>query len=178
MVDRMNQGERHHLEAGPKKTPLAKWLLTQFKGTTLTSSCNLPEPLPRSVGGCEHQVTTTGYPAGGIMEDDGIGEKPWQLPESSSKRSRSYHMEIVKTIGRTQFALASASHQKWKRKRSDSGNGPRPLGLDPRVSPGFLSATNNGHLSAISIHLIYPSITSVRVSHLLYPIRAETRHRP
>ena len=166
----MNQGERHdllRLEAGPKRTPFAKWILTQFKGTTRPHHAS-SGTLPRS--GCEHQVTTTGCPAG-IMEDDGIGEKPWQLPEAPPLlKEESITYEIVNNWQNPVRISLGIPSKVETNERSEATAATDPgLGLDPRVSPGFFSATNNGHLSAIypSIH---PSITSVRSRiHLLCP---------
>lgn len=168
MDDRMNQGERHNLlrlEAGSKKTPLARWLLTQFKGTTSISSCiHLAERFP--VVDANIRSPTTGCPAS-IVEDDGIGEKPWELPESSPllfSKEESITYGNRQIIGSFQFALASASHQKWTRMKRQRQRTPASA-----LTPVFLQVSFPRPTTVIyrpSIYLsIYPSnpsITSVR----------------
>jgi hypothetical protein len=115
------------------------------------------------------------------MEDDGIGEKPWQLPEAPPLlKEESITYEIVNNWQNPVRISLGIPSKVETNERSEATAATDPgLGLDPRVSPGFFSATNNGHLSAIypsihpSIHhfrpFSYPSTLSIRAEPAIVP---------
>ena len=88
-------------------------------------------------------------------------------------------MEIEQIIGSFPVRISLGITSKVDTDEATAATDPG-LGLDPRVSPGFFSATNNGHQSAI--HLIHLSIHHFRpfaypsTSDLIHQSR--TRHRP